>query len=136
MSKSNLKTMKPNPKTNWKEQAAKILKEGYIKGSWDEMFRRHLNRCWPNLVAEFRATGDLEAYIIVKVHSAVEEWLDLTDAGTEPMLAKELVFSELFQENPDDEEEGDEEESEEEDGELQDSSGASEQAGPEEPVEE
>jgi hypothetical protein len=56
---------KPDP-TSWKTRAKAAVKAGYIPGNaWERMLARHLNRLFPEKVAELQKTGDLEAYLRV-----------------------------------------------------------------------
>jgi hypothetical protein len=83
--------------TTWKQKAAEAIKAGYMAGNgWEEMLRRHLTRCRPDLVKELQASKDLEAYLQVKTWDAMEFEENLLDSGTDPHLARQLTMEELL----------------------------------------
>ena len=81
--------------TNWTELAAQAVKEGYAPNAWESLLKRTLERCRPKLVAELGS--DLDAYVRTRSARAVKQFEMLTDQGTDPQTAQDLVRSDLLE---------------------------------------
>lgn len=81
--------------TNWKKLAEKAVQEGYQQGNqWETSLRKSLE---PELMTELGP--DLDSFLIARTHRAQMQFETLTEQGTDPQTAKELVQSELLGES-------------------------------------
>lgn len=89
--------------TNWQEKAKEAVDQSYQPGNnWESMLRRHLNRCFPDLVKELG--DDLEAYLRATTFEAMLMCERLEDQGTPTDVAEELARDQLLQRPPDEQE--------------------------------
>lgn len=86
---------------NWKQMAAEVIEKGYMPNNhWEAMLKRHLTRCFPDLVKDLG--NDLEPYCQVMTWNAEEFEEMLLDSGTDPHLAREQTMEHLLPMAPED----------------------------------
>ena|ERR1019366_3364908 len=89
--------------TNWQQKALEATEQGYIPGNnWQAMLKRHLMRCFPDLVQELG--DDLEAYLQATTFEAMLFCEKLEDQGTPNSMAEELTLERLLVKPPDEQE--------------------------------
>lgn len=77
--------------SNWPELAGQALKAGYLPGNQWETFLRKATPL--KLQAELGA--NLEPYLQARTHQAQLQYIQMTEQGTPPQTARELVLSDL-----------------------------------------
>lgn len=81
--------------SQWQRMAAEAIENGYQPGnSWERSLKRHLERLFPELVKELGS--DLESYLQVQTHDAMDLATRLEDEGTPPQMARELAMQRLY----------------------------------------
>lgn len=88
----------PNPapsQSYWKQTASKISQP--TNPEWENLLQSSLNRCQPSLLETLQSSGDLEAYLKVRVDTATNQHQSLLEAGMSDQEATELVLGELLE---------------------------------------
>lgn len=85
--------------TNWQQKAQEAIEQGYIPGNnWQAMLKKHLARCFPDLVKELGE--NLEAYLQATTFEAMVFCEKLEDQGTPSQTAEELALEQLLVKPP------------------------------------
>ena len=88
----------------WKQTAAKLTETP--NPDWLELLRANLEDCHPEMLAELKSAGDLEAYLKVRVVSAQTDAEEMVKSGAaDQQAANELAMQDLLRQAPEDEDE-------------------------------
>ncbi len=94
----------PAPASYWKTRAKQAVQAGYLaKNQWERDLKRHLERCFPELLKELQAGGEVNAYLIVKTSSAMDLMHFLVNQGGSPEDARQAARERLLCRPPEEE---------------------------------
>src|SRR5579859_1567079 len=89
----------------WTRRAQQAVKEGYQpRNLWERDLKKHLKRCFPELLAELTREKCLNAYLMARTHSAMQLENFLLAQGASPEDAREDARQRLLPRPPEEEE--------------------------------